>query len=450
METLWYQYLENAGERLGSPSSQSDIRSGYQRDYDRIIFSDAFRRLQNKTQVWPFPKSEEVRNRLTHSLETSSVGRSLGWMVGQKILEKYPVLQEELRLRPDDFGYMVSAAALAHDIGNPPFGHQGEEAIGQFFRENENNPYFKNLTAEEKADFLNFEGNAAGFRILARKDDARSSIEGGLRLSLGTYGAFLKYPKFSLPGFHKPARNSLKKYSVFQSEKDTLEEIADKLKLQTITFENKEFYARFPLAFLTEAADDICYGIIDFEDAVNTGALAFHAYEEHLIPLASMGEKEKNTYNQIIDEKQKAGYLRSLAINHMIRKAVDVFMANEEDILTGTFDRPLLEHTDKQTGEIWKAISRISQKKIYRNPVVLKLEATGKTVIPFLMEKFLDAVFDPKAHKQYYYLLPEKYRQADSAYEKIMQTVMFVAGMTDRQAVEWYRHLNGINLPGYD
>ncbi len=449
-EALWYGFLENAGQRLGKSSTSRGVRSEYQRDYDRIIFSEPFRRLQNKTQVWPLPKSEEVRNRLTHSLETASVGRSLGFIIGQHVLENNTSLLEKLHLRPDDFGYMVSAAALAHDIGNPPFGHQGEEAIQQFFLSPEAEKYISNLNDKQRADLQNFEGNAAGFRILAHSGQDSESIQGGLRLSLGTYGAFVKYPKESLPERKNEGKKSLEKFGIFQAELQIFEHIAALLHLPENHTSEGKAWQRHPLVFLTEAADDICYTIVDYEDGMNAGLISFEEYEDDLKRLISMNKEQQKTYARLQDEKDKAGYLRSLAINKLIHETSEIFKRNEDEILTGEYDKALTDDLDENLRKIWKNIAQKSKEQIYRSMTVLKTEATGKTVIPFLLEKFLDAVFEPKQNRQYYLLMPTKYRSGDNDYEKIMQTVMFVSGMSDRQAVQWYRYFMGIDLPGYD
>ncbi len=448
-ESIWTDFLKNTGQRPGKRSTSDSVRSEYQRDYDRIIFSEPFRRLQNKTQVWPLPKSEEVRNRLTHSLETASVGRSLGFIIGQYLLERYRGLSEKLHLRPDDFGYMVSAAALAHDIGNPPFGHQGEEAIRQFFLSPRAEKYLSNLNAKQRADLQKFEGNAAGFRILSSgiKDEGR---QGGLRLSLGTYAAFVKYPKESLPDRSDDGMKSFKKFGLFQSEVNVFEQMAELLHLPEKHTSEGKAWQRHPLVYLTEAADDICYTIVDYEDGMNAGLISFEAYEKDLQGLIEMNDAQKKTYEHLEDPKDKAGYLRSLAINKLVNETAEIFKRNEEGIITGDYDMTLTDDLDENLKEIWKKIAQKSKEQIYRSMTVLKTEATGKTVIPFLLEKFLDAVFEPGQNRQYYLLLPARYRSGDDDYEKIMQTVMFVSGMSDRQAVQWYRYFMGIDLPGYD
>ncbi len=444
----WKDYLINASRRLGKNENPGQKgRTVFQRDYDRIIFFDAFRRLQNKTQVFPIPGSEEIRNRLTHSLETASVGRSLGFLAGMEILKKYPDLQRETGLSADDFSYIVSAAALAHDIGNPPFGHQGEEAISVFFKSPKAQKYLQNLTEKQIADLQNFEGNAAGFRILATTVDPRSQIKGGLRLNLATYGAFVKYPKEVLPARKHERKVSLKKYGFFQAEKSVFKSLAEALNLIEQHHAGGLAWKRYPLAFLTEAADDICYNIIDYEDGYHLKIIAFRSIEEKFQALARLSKKQMNDYHSISDEKQKIAYLRAHVIHILISSLSRIFVENEADIRHGKYDRSLWKDLPDEYLETLNEIARESLEKLYHNELVLKKEATGKTVIPFLLEKFLDAVFDSEQNKQYYLLIPPAYRQNEDAYLKILDVVMYIAGMSDRQAVELYRNFIGIRLP---
>ena len=258
---------------------QDDTRLGFEVDYDRIIFSAAFRSLQDKTQVIPMSKTDFVHTRLTHSLEVSVVGRSIGRLIGKKILEKYPHLQEVHGFQANDFGAIVAAASLAHDIGNPPFGHSGEKAIGEYFSIGKGQQYKDQLTDKQWQDLIDFEGNANGFSVLS---SSRPGIEGSLRLTYAVLGAFMKYPKESLP--KKPTKNiSDKKYGFFQSDKDFFKEVADELGMISNKSGNDIGYERHPLAFLVEAADDICYTIIDFEDGINLGLVSEDFALEYLI-----------------------------------------------------------------------------------------------------------------------------------------------------------------------
>ncbi len=449
--TMWLAYFENAKKRLfDDKKNKETYRSVFQMDYDRIIFSSAFRRLQNKTQVLPFPKSDYVRNRLTHSLETASVGRSIGNIVGEKIVSKYPDLIEKLQIYPTDFGHLVSAACLTHDIGNPPFGHAGEAAISSYFRSKKAKKYLENLTDKQKADLQNFEGNASGLRIISQTLENQSEIKGGLRLTLGTYATFAKYPKESLPNRKAEKRASLKKFGIYQSEIDLFEnEIAKVLHLIPQSKDSDKAWKRFPLTFLVEAADDICYHIIDFEDGFNVGFIDFNTLEKAFSELIEWNEQYNKRYQKIISQREKANYLRSLAINQLVQQTAQIFVENEADFLSGKLDKALLDLLPEDQQLKLKKIIDISIDKIYQSDPVLKIEAAGMKVLPDLLDKFVQATLFPKQHKTFYRLLPQEYKNGQSDYEKILNVAMFVSNMTDRQAVELYKNINGIVLAGY-
>ncbi|MEM6516670.1 MAG: dGTP triphosphohydrolase, partial [Bacteroidota bacterium] len=315
---------------------QDETRLGFDVDYDRIIFSSEFRSLQDKTQVIPLSKTDFVHTRLTHSLEVSVVGRSLGRKVGQRILEKYPHLKNTHGYTLNDFGAIVAAASLAHDIGNPPFGHSGEKAIGEFFKIGEGQHFENQLSKKQYQDLCDFEGNANGFKILSNNNVSQG---GGLRLSYATLGAFMKYPKESLPT--KPTTHVAdKKYGFFQSEKEGFEDIASDLGLIARSNDSINF-CRHPLAYLVEAADDICYTLIDFEDGINLGLIEEEFALEYLIKLVKDSIITSN-YNKLEKTKDRLSYLRALAINTLINECVDIFMQNETSILNGEFSKPLI------------------------------------------------------------------------------------------------------------
>jgi len=447
----WFKYFENAKERLFDNRNQSSpFRSVFQMDYDRIIFSSAFRRLQNKTQVLPFPESDYVRNRLTHSLETASVGRSLGNIVGYEIIKKYPNLENDLKIKPTDFGHLVSAACLAHDIGNPPFGHSGEATISSFFKSKKAEKLIKDLTSKQKSDLQHFEGNASGLRIISQTLDKQSNIKGGLRLSLGLYATFTKYPKESLPNRKNENKASLKKFGIYQSEIDLFEkEIAQKLNLIPQHTPNGKAWKRFPLTFLVEAADDICYHIIDYEDGYNMGFIPFDTIEYRFKSLISWDSIKDNRYRQIIDKHEKINYLRSLAINNLVETVAQIFVENESLYINGEMDRALLSLLPDDKKENLKKIIQESKDKIYQSDTVLRIEMAGQKVIPDLLEKFVTAILFPDENKQLYKLLPAKYKSKKNIFEKILNATMFISDMTDRQAVRLYKNLNGIELAGY-
>ena len=309
---------------------QDNLRLGFEVDYDRIVFSNAFRSLQDKTQVIPFSKTDFVHTRLTHSLEVSVVGRSLGRMAGHAILQKHPHLKQSLGYQSNDFGAITAAASLAHDIGNPPFGHSGEKAIGHFFSSGQGVKYKNKLTDKEYQDLCDFEGNANGFKILT---ESHPGTQGGLRLSYATLGAFVKYPKASLPV--KPTPHVAdKKYGYFQPQKKFFKEVADELSLI-----DGEKTFRHPLTYLVEAADDICYTIIDFEDGINLGWISEEFALEYLINLVK-DQIDSKKYSQLAFKPQRLSYLRALAINSMIKDAVDTFIDNEQCILCLLYTSP--------------------------------------------------------------------------------------------------------------
>lgn len=431
------------------PVTKSD-RSTFERDYDRIIFSYPFRRLQDKTQVFPLPEQDFVHTRLTHSLEVSSVGRSLGKSVGEEILERYPEL-DQLGITSNDFGAIVSAACLTHDLGNPPFGHTGEDAISDFFRNNPNGEFFKTLvTAQEWEDLVNFEGNAQGFRILT---DAKYQ---GLKLTAPTLAAFTKYPRPSLLENPKKSRRSQKKFGYFQTEKDTFQKLAAALGLREL---DAGTWCRHPLAFLVEAADDICYHIIDLEDGCQLGLVS----EQETIELfaAVMGERFiPSKLNQIQGRNEKIGLLRAVSISILIDQCAEVFLDHEQEILSGNFDQALTDYISSK--DVLKEIIDISIKKLYRSRMVLEIEAGGFEVLGGLLEAFTGASFNritqgnqtSKKHLSVFALLPDDIKKSiesgeGSIYYMLRQILDFVSGLTDRHAVGLYRKLKGISLSGW-
>lgn len=418
---------------------QDDTRLGFEVDYDRIIFSSAFRSLQDKTQVIPLSKTDFVHTRLTHSLEVSVVGRSLGRLVGKKILEKYPHLQEIHGYQANDFGAIVAAAALAHDIGNPPFGHSGEKAIGEYFSIGKGQQYKDQLTAKEWQDLIDFEGNANGFSVVT---GSRPGVEGGLRLTYATLGAFMKYPKESLP--KKPTANIAdKKYGFFQQDKAFFKEVAEELGLIPNKSGHDLGYERHPLAYLVEAADDICYTIIDFEDGINLGLVSEDYALEYLIKLVK-NSIDSSKYNALTTKEDRISYLRALAIGSLINDAVTVFIENEEAILQGNFPYAL---TDKS---VYKAqmndIIQLSVKKIYQSREVIEKEINGYQIINNLLDKFITAYnhkhegnttnFDQLLLK----ILPEKHLvEKDSLYERLLHICHFISMLTDGNALLYNR-----------
>ncbi|MDO6809343.1 dNTP triphosphohydrolase [Zobellia galactanivorans] len=425
---------------------QDETRLGFEVDYDRIIFSSAFRSLQDKTQVIPLSKTDFVHTRLTHSLEVSVVGRSLGRIAGKKILEKHPFLSEIHGYRFNDFGAIVAAAALAHDIGNPPFGHSGEKAIGEYFITGNGQKYQSVLSDKEFRDIVDFEGNANGFRLLTQ---SREGVAGGLRLSYATLGAFMKYPKESLP--EKPTKHIAdKKFGFFQTEKTAFQEIAADLGLiQTRNGEDISF-SRHPLTFLVEAADDICYTIIDFEDGINLGLISEDFALEYLIKLVKDSINTKK-YNSLKYKEDRLSYLRALAINTLIRDAISVFIAHEAEILNGTFDTSLLDRS------VFKAqiedIIALSVNKIYRSQEVVEKEIAGYKIISDILDVYINALIRKKENRASNYdalmlkTLPEFYRDTDdSVYHILLNTCCYVASLSDSAAVHIHNKIMGKQL----
>lgn len=434
----WEQLLSlkrqgDKGKRLRI--EQDDTRLGFEVDYDRIIFSAAFRSLQDKTQVIPMSKTDFVHTRLTHSLEVSVVGRSIGRLVGKKIIEKYPHLKEIHGYQANDFGAIVAAASLAHDIGNPPFGHSGEKAIGEYFSIGKGQKYKDQLTDKQWQDLIDFEGNANGFSVLT---SSRPGIEGSIRLTYAVLGAFMKYPKESLP--KKPTSNiSDKKYGFFQTDKDFFKEVADELGLIPNKSGNDIGFERHPLAYLVEAADDICYTIIDFEDGINLGLVSEDYALEYLIKLVK-DTIDTTKYQTLTTKEDRISYLRALAIGNLINDAVRVFVENEEAILKGEFPYAL---TDKSK---YKAqiddIIKLSVKNIYQSREVIEKELSGYQIINNLLDKFITAYnnnYEGKAtnyDKLLLKILPEKYHlEKETLYERLLHICHFISMLTDGKAV---------------
>ena len=422
---------------------QDDTRLGFEVDYDRIIFSAAFRSLQDKTQVIPLSKTDFVHTRLTHSLEVSVVGRSIGRLVGKKIIEKYPYLKEVHGFHMNDFGAIVAAASLAHDIGNPPFGHSGEKAIGEYFSIGSGSRFKDQMTPKQWQDLIDFEGNANGFSVLT---GTRPGIEGGLRISYATLGAFMKYPKESLP--KKPTKNIAdKKYGFFQSDKAFFEDVAGELGLIANKTGDDIGFERHPLAYLVEAADDICYTIIDFEDGINLGLVSEDYALEYLIKLVK-DTIDTAKYKTLTTREDRISYLRALAIGNLINDAVRVFVENEEAILAGKFPYAL---TDKSK---YKAqmddIIKLSIKNIYQSREVIEKELTGYQIINTLLDKFIQAYNNningnaTNYDKLLLRILPEKHlHEKESVYERLLHICHFVSLLTDGNALLYYRTILG-------
>ncbi|MCL7752286.1 deoxyguanosinetriphosphate triphosphohydrolase [Polaribacter sp. Z022] len=434
--------LKRFGDTQKRPrATQDETRLGFDVDFDRIIFSSAFRSLQDKTQVIPLSETDFVHTRLTHSLEVSVVGRTLGRRVGKVLLERHSNLGK-LGYTFNDFGAIVAAASVMHDIGNPPFGHSGEKAIGEYFKTGKGLKYKDQLTEKEYQDLIDFEGNANGFKILT---ESREGISGGLRLSYATLGAFLKYPKESLP--KKPTNHIVdKKYGFFQSEKNEFLDVVDTLGMKQKSNSSVSFY-RHPLAYLVEAADDICYTIIDFEDGINLGLIEEEFALEYMIKLVKDTIDSKK-YHLLQHKKDRVSYLRALAIGVLINEAVAIFLENEEAILNGTFNKSLLDKC-KYEAQI-NDIIKISVDKIYQSKEVIEKEVAGYRIIADLLDVFVTALnnkFDGNQSnfdKLVLNLLPKEYHsETSNLYNRIMQVCSYVSRMSDGYAIRMHKKLTG-------
>ncbi len=445
-------------QRFGVKRDSVDSRSDYERDYDRLIFSSAFRRLQNKTQVFPLPEHVFVHNRLTHSLEVVSVGRSLGMMVGQQLSEQKEIFDDpEARyFYENQLRNVISTACLAHDLGNPAFGHSGEEAISKYFLDRQNDRAFRDLfTKKQWQDLIRFEGNANALRILTRQFKGR--LKGGYQLTYTSLASILKYPCEST-ATHKLAGKHRSKYGFFQSDKETFLEIAGHLGLIRESAEPLA-YLRHPFVFLVEAADDICYSIIDYEDAHRLGILTFEEVREDLLQLIELNPQEnrsrlyQNLENLREDKNESVAYLRAKAINFLVRSCAQVFLENQEALLKGEFKTSLMDSLT----ELRVPLERIAKKsvgKIYNHESVIKIELAGFKIMSGLIEDLVEAALTSvnmrqKRHKKLLSLVPLQFRfeEQDSAYEKVMCMLDYVSGMTDNYALELYRNLRGISVP---
>ena len=447
----WQQLISN--KRLGLEKYhqvRKDDRTEFQRDYDRLIFSAPFRRLQNKTQVFPLPGSVFVHNRLTHSLEVSSVGRSLGNDISRALLQKHPELSGS---HLSEAGAIVSAACLAHDLGNPPFGHSGERAIGTFFSEGKGN-WLKTycdptngdrLNEREWNDLIHFEGNASSFRLLTHHFKGRR--DGGFVMTYTTLASIVKYPFSSnLAGGHA-------KFGFFQSEIPVYQRIAEELGIpRQASVEGSLRYVRHPFVYLVEAADDICYEIMDIEDAHKLKILTTQETQELLLSYFPDERKAHilDTFKIVSDTNEQIAYLRSSVIGLLIGECTQAFLNNEARILEGEFEGSLIKHISERPAAAYKHCAEVSFKKIYRSRDVLDIELAGFRIISTLLELMIDAVCSPE--KTYSQLLINRVSsqynmKATALYERIQAVLDYISGMTDVFALDLYRKINGNSLP---
>ena len=448
----WLQLISN--KRLGLEKYhqvRKDDRTEFQRDYDRLIFSAPFRRLQNKTQVFPLPGSIFVHNRLTHSLEVSSVGRSLGNDVSRALIQKHPELAGS---HLTEAGAIVSAACLAHDLGNPPFGHSGERAIGTFFSEGKGKwlkTYQDPITGDslseaEWNDLIHFEGNANAFRLLTHHFKGRR--EGGFVMTYTTLASIVKYP------FSSNAAGKHAKFGFFRSEIADYLRIAEELGIPRMgnTKPDVYRYARHPFVYLVEAADDICYEIMDIEDAHKLKILSTEETQQLL--LGFFDEERKNSIRanmrHVEDINEQIVYLRSCVIGCLESECVKVFLAHEEELLNGTFTGSLIDHISEIPCEAYKACEKMAFAKIYHSKDVVDIELAGFQVITTLLDLMTEAVCHPE--KAYSRLLIDRVSaqydiRAERLYDRLMSVLDYISGMTDVYALDLYRKINGMSLP---
>jgi dGTPase len=424
--------------------NQKESRSEFQRDYDRIIFSSPFRRLQNKTQVFPLPGSVFVHNRLTHSLEVASVGRSLGTIFYNKMKDQEPLIDDTCPLLCE-VGNIIASACLAHDLGNPAFGHSGEAAISHYFTDGDGKIYKDQVSAEQWEDLIHFEGNANALRILTHPFAGKGT--GGFALTYATLASIAKYPCAAVAG-HNKQHIFTKKYGFFQSEQSGFEKIAVEMDLIKVQ-KSPLIYKRHPLVYLVEAADDICYNIIDLEDAHRLKILSYKEVETLLLPLCR-DEKMPARLAEMEDDDAKITLMRAKSISTLIGLCSEVFFKQQQTILDGDFNQSLMDAIEEPFLSVMKEIEKVSIKKIYNYSSVVQIEVAGYQVMGGLLEEFIPAYLlnESKYHKKLVELIPKQFlTQQTDPYTKIQSVLDFVSGMTDIYAVELFRKIKGISFP---
>ena len=441
----WQQLISN--KRLGQEErhpQRHDDRSEFKRDYDRLIFSAPFRRMQNKTQVFPLPGSVFVHNRLTHSLEVASVGMSLGNDVARSLKERHPELTGTLF---EETGTIVSTACLAHDMGNPPFGHSGEKAIQAFFREGKGMELHGRLRPEFWDDLTHFEGNANAFRLLAHRFHGRR--EGGFVMTYSTLASIVKYPHSSRAAGEKG------KFGFFCFEEPYFRRIADDLGMRRLSAEGEPLrYARHPLVYLVEAADDICYEIMDIEDAHKLRILSFDETMQLLLGFFDSRQKEsilrRIADEGITDDNEKVVYLRACTIGLLERECAAAFVDNEQTILEGKLEGSLIDHISPAVRDAYRHCSEVSFRRIYNSKPVLDVELSGYKIMETLMEALTEAAVNPgKFHSEQ---LRKRFSNqydinSDDFETRVMAVIDFISGMTDIFALDIYQKIQGISLP---
>jgi len=441
----WKQLISN--KRLGQEhrhTERHDDRTEFKRDYDRLIFSAPFRRLQNKTQVFPLPGSVFVHNRLTHSLEVASVGMSLGNDVAQRVIERRPELRNTLF---EQIGQIVSTACLAHDLGNPPFGHSGEKAIQTFFTEGAGNRLREEVSPAFWDDITHFEGNANAFRLLTHQFKGRRP--GGFVMTYSTIASIVKYPHAS------SAAGKKGKFGFFQSEQETYQRLAAEMGIRRLSVEGEPLrYARHPLVYLVEAADDICYEIMDLEDAHKLKIVSFDEASRLMLGFFE-DEVQQRILQRIKDEQltdpnEQIVYMRSCVIGKLENECVKAFIDHEDEILAGTFEKGLIDHISPLQREAYKACAKLSVARIYKSRPVLDVELSGYKIMATLMDQMVEAVMHPDRYysQQLVGRVSSQYDiDAKDLETRLMAVIDYISGMTDVYALDVYQKINGISLP---
>ena len=442
----WKQLISN--KRLGQEHrhvERHDDRTEFKRDYDRLIFSAPFRRLQNKTQVFPLPGSVFVHNRLTHSLEVASVGMSLGNDVSRLLIkDRHPELRGTLF---EEIGQIVATACLAHDLGNPPFGHSSEKAIQTFFTEGAGRALQAKVSPAFWSDITHFEGNANAFRLLTHQFKGRRS--GGFVMTYSTIASIVKYPYSSMA----PSKKG--KFGFFDSEKEIYQRLADEMGIFCTSKPGEPLrYVRHPLVYLVEAADDICYEIMDLEDAHKVKILSYDQVSKLFLDFfdeETQGRiKQRIIDEQLTDENEMVVYLRACVIGKLENECVKTFVAHEEEILNGTFEGSLIDHISPQQCEAYKRCAKLSVQKIYKSRPVLDVELSGYQIMATLMDKMTEAVMNPERYysQQLIGRVSSQYDiNADDLETRLMAIIDYISGMTDVYALDVYQKINGISLP---
>lgn len=437
----WSRLISDRRFGLESHRQKQESRTDFQRDYDRLVFSPSFRRLQNKTQVFPLPGKVFVHNRLTHSLEVSCLGRSIGTQVGREVCQRHP----DLCVDRADFGAIVSAACLAHDMGNPPFGHAGERAISAYFTEGKGERWRSQVIDEggRWEDFAHFEGNANALRLLTHGFKGRR--KGGFVLTYSTIASIVKYPYTSV--------ENVGKFGFFETEQESYEKIAAYLGLIRKSAEGElPVYARHPLAYLVEAADDICYQIMDLEDAYKLKLIGREECTSLMmafIPMEQRGGVE-SVLSKVTDHNEQIAYLRSVAIGRLVSAATETFLQHEEEILRGQFEGSLVHSMPELEREAYKQAREVAFDKIYFTNEVLDIEFAGFRIFEYLLDTLIEVQTKPDNaySKLWFNRIPEQYdMHRETMYGKIQSALDYISGMTDVYALDLYRKFTGMNLP---